>query len=75
MAAVGMYNFTQTTPDTTWTITHNLNSTAVNIDVNVLYNGAIEKILPQSIVNIDANTVTVTFGSARTGNARVIATI
>lgn len=69
----GSYIHTQTTAASTWTITHNLNSTEVNIDVIVDNAGTREKILPQDITIVDANTVSVAFSTALTGSARVVA--
>jgi len=66
-------NFThhQTTADTTWTLVHNLGRYPV-VDVFVLNNSEIERILPLAVTYVDANTCTVTFSTARTGYASVV---
>lgn len=72
----GTYNFTETVLKTVWTITHNLDSDAVVVDVYIDNgpNGPLfEKILPQNVKATDDNTVVVTFSSNRTGVARVAA--
>lgn len=66
------FNHTQTTSSSTWTISHNLNTTAIVIDVFVDDSGDLKKILPNTVVHTDDNTCTVTFTSNRTGRARVI---
>ena len=67
------YNHTQSTPSTTWTITHNLNTTSVVTDTSINFGGNLEKILPLNVVLTDANTLTVTFSSAQTGKVRIVA--
>jgi hypothetical protein len=66
------YNHTQGSANTTWTITHNLGATAVCIDVIVLEGGSYETIIPQSVVETNSNTVTITFSTAREGFARIV---
>jgi len=56
--------FTQTTPATTWTVTHSLNAFP---SVTVVDSGGSE-IIP-TLVYTDSNTVTLTFGSATSGKA------
>ncbi len=67
------YNFTQTTASTTWTITHNLNNTYPNVDVQINTPSGLTKSLPFNIVPTDANTLTITFTDPQTGQARIIA--
>jgi len=68
------HNHIQSTPDTTWTVTHNLNSTIAHLDVVVLINSQYEKMLPSNIVSQDANTIIVTFTSPYEGRVRVVGT-
>jgi hypothetical protein len=62
-------NFVQSSPSTTWTITHNLNNKYPLVQV---YDSSDATIIPASIVGTDTNTVTVTFSTAISGYARVI---
>jgi hypothetical protein len=57
---------TQTSAASTWTVTHNLGVQYPNVTV---YNSSNEIIIPQTIVATDANTLTLTFGSAVAGYA------
>jgi hypothetical protein len=63
------YSFTQATAAQVWTINHNLNCNPV-VDVQVLYEGAVQKILPTSIEFPTTSQVIVSFSSPRTGTAR-----
>lgn len=67
------YNFTQSTPATTWTITHNLNNLEPNIDVITNVSGVLTKTIPLEVVATDANTVVVTWTSNQIGTARLTA--
>lgn len=66
------YDHEQVSGSTTWTISHNLNSDAVAVDVFIDNGGNLEKIIPLSIEATDDNTITVTFSSSQTGWAHVI---
>jgi hypothetical protein len=57
---------TQTSEASTWTVTHNLGVQYPNVTV---YNSSNEIIIPQTITATDANTLTLTFGSAVAGYA------
>ena len=61
------YRHDQTSSSTTWTITHNLNTSAPVVDCWV---GG-DKIMPLTVTATDANTVTITFSTAQTGVAYV----
>jgi len=60
------YKHSQTVAATTWTVSHNFDYQYVNIDV---YDGNDQIVIPTSITATDSNTVTLTFGSAVSGNA------
>lgn len=64
------YTHTQTVAAATWTITHGLGHHPV-CDVNAYIGGVLTKIFPQSVTFVDANTLEVSFGVARTGEARL----
>ena len=68
------YDHTQGASDTTWTISHNLNTDAVAVDVFINNGGNVEKVLPLTVTATSNNTLTVTFSTAQTGYARVIGT-
>lgn len=61
----------QTSASTIWTVTHNLGTEAPVVDVWVDISGTITKILPVSVVATNAQTVTITFSTSRTGVAFV----
>lgn len=65
------FNFTQSTPSTTWTVNHNLNNSNPNVEVFMTYLGVFQKVIPLNIVSNSANTVTVTFTQAQTGSVRI----
>ena len=68
------YNHIQSSGSATWTVTHNLNTDAVAVDVFIDYGGNLTKVLPLDVVATDVNTLTITFSSSQTGKARVIGT-
>ena len=68
VSAVG-FNFQQSTPSTTWTITHNLNNQHPLVQI---YDSSHLMFIPQSVSGSDVNTVIVTFSTAVTGYARVV---
>jgi hypothetical protein len=57
------------TSQTSVTVTHNLNTTAVIVQV---YDGLGNQSIPQQITATDANTVTLTFGASFTGSCVII---
>ena len=73
MRPVTSYSHTQTDASTLWTIVHNLGSYPI-VDVYTTADDAsVQKILPAGVSYVDANTVQVTFTSARAGFATVVA--
>jgi hypothetical protein len=58
------YTHTQGTAASTWTVTHNLNTTEVNFQV---YDGANNVIIPDGILASSSTTAIITFGSAIAG--------
>src|SRR5512146_1988102 len=58
------FDFVQTTPATTWTITHNLGTQQVQTQC---FDTSWNLLTPNSLVNTDINTTTVTFATAETG--------
>jgi hypothetical protein len=71
LAVVGSLSFTDSwTSQTTRTITHNLGTKDVDVAV---YDSSDVKVDPESVTTTDGNTVTLTFGSAFTGRALIIA--
>ena len=65
------YAHTQSTAEQVWVITHNLNSTAVACDTQILHSGFVEKVIPKGVDIIDANTIHVTWSIPRTGTIRI----
>lgn len=53
-----------------WTVIHNLGREVIS-DVTIDIDGISHKILPYDVVNIDNNTLEITFTSPRTGKVRV----
>ena len=74
MADLGAYDHDQSSPSTTWTITHNLGTTEVAMDVYIDVGSPADrtKAQPDTQVVVDANTVKVTWSLAQSGGARVI---
>jgi hypothetical protein len=64
------FNFTQSTPASTWNIAHNLGYKPAT-DIVVLNSGSNIKVLPVSVVHTDDNNVVITFSSVRTGTVRL----
>lgn len=68
--AIFAHNHTQLSASDTWEIRHGLGCKPC-VDVNVLHEGKIQKILPASIEYPDESTVIVRFTSPRSGTARL----
>lgn len=72
-----LFNFSQTSPRTTWTITHNLGvppSVQVYVNVpNTTGTETLQEILPETITYNSDNQVTLTFQQAYSGIAQLIA--
>lgn len=62
---------TQDTPSADWTIAHGLKSKP-SVAVQVMYNGELQTILPNSIEYVDDDTVIVHFTTTYTGTARLV---
>jgi hypothetical protein len=67
------FNFTQSSPSTTWNINHKLNNLNPNVDVRITYRTVFQKVLPYRVVGVDANNITIVFTSPQSGTARIIA--
>ena len=72
-----VYRHTQSTPSTSWVIQHNLggNGSQGVPMVEVLWDvggGQLQKLVPAGIEMTDKNTVTVTFNTARAGQAIIL---
>lgn len=63
------YLHTQSAANTTWTVTHNLNTSYPIVQV---YGSSNEVIIPDSAIATDANTVTLTFNTSLTGKCSII---
>lgn len=63
------YAHTQSASSSTWTVTHNLRSTAVSVQV---FDSLKKVIIPDEIEVIDQNTVQITLASAATGKVFVV---
>lgn len=66
-----VHRHTQGSTNTTWTITHNLNTDAPCVDVWVDISGTDTKIIPDTVTATSANVVTLTFTTTRSGIAIV----
>lgn len=74
MADLGAYNFTQASPNATWTITHGLDTQDVAVDA-FIYVGSpqeLQKAIPLTQTATSGNVVTITWSAAQSGNARVV---
>jgi hypothetical protein len=63
------YTHSQTSASTTWSVSHGLNTTSVNIQI---FDGNSNVIIPDSIVTTGPNTCTITFSTAQAGRAVVV---
>jgi hypothetical protein len=66
------YNHHQAVSSSTWVVVHNFGTAAVVTDAFIITGGGQEKILPDTVVMTDPNTLTVTFTSNHTGSVRVV---
>lgn len=66
-----VFNHTQSTPSTTWSLEHNLKDYPL-IDVYIDVDGGIQKIIPLEISYVDMNNCIITFSSPQTGYASVV---
>lgn len=66
-----LYSYVQSTPASTWNISHNLGC-AVITDVTTVIDGSEQKILPEEVAYVDSNNISISFTSAVTGVARCI---
>lgn len=69
------YTHVQDAAATTWTINHNLASDSIVIDVMVDNAGDLQKAEPQTTLHKTANQTVLTFGSAESGQARLVGEI
>lgn len=65
------YTHEQLSASTTWTITHNLNTSAPSYHCYIDVNGVNTQIIPNEATATDENTLTLTFSTARAGVCRV----
>lgn len=65
------FKFTQETAAALWTIKHNLGVYPI-LDVYVLTNNGVQKIMPGTITYVDKNTCTVSFSTPYSGFALVV---
>lgn len=63
---VDTFTFTQALPATTWTISHNLNSSIVQVQV---FDSANHMVIPNEVTIVDKDTVQVEFGVGFAGRA------
>ena len=68
--SVRPHRHVQSTPSTTWTITHNSGYKPL-ADVLVYEKGVLTPIMPLSTDHTSDNVMTITFSSNRTGEARL----
>ena len=68
---IGTYRHDQSSPSTTWTITHNLGTSTPVVDCWVDVAGTMTKIMPLSVEATSNAVVTITFSSAYAGRALV----
>jgi len=63
------YTHVQTTPASTWNITHNLNTTSVNIQI---FDSTNKVVIPESIETTGSTTAVINFGTSADGRAVVV---
>jgi hypothetical protein len=69
-SSVTGYQFTQASAISTWNIAHNLGSETV---ITQIYDNTNTLIIPDSVVIVDEDNITVTFGAAQAGIAILMA--
>lgn len=65
------FEHTQDIASDNWVVAHNLNSTVVSCDTQVVHIGHNTKILPLAVDIIDANTISVKWSHSMTGTVRI----
>ena len=66
-----LFNHVQDVAAASWSIQHNLNTSAPVVDVWIELDGAKQKMLPLSVIAVDDNNCTVNFTVARSGAAAI----
>jgi hypothetical protein len=69
--SASLFNHDQETASASWEIQHNLNTSAPVVDVWIMLDGLKQKMLPLSVIAVDANNCTVNFTVARSGAAAI----
>lgn len=72
VASVGYSESFDSTSETTWTVSHSLNSFDVNIQCFDDDGAGAQQIIPNSITLTDLNTITIDWGTAVIGKCTVI---
>ena len=65
-----MFQFEQSTPSDTWVLVHNLKDYPI-VDVYVMHEGELQKMLPNEVVYTDLDTCTILFTQPYSGYATV----
>ena len=68
---ITLHRHVQTIPALTWTIAHGQGSYPL-VDVYILNDSVVKKIIPDTVTYVDPNTVTVSFSVSRAGFATVL---
>lgn len=71
VASIYKHEHEQSTPAATWTIAHGLKDYPI-VDVYVMYEGDLQKIIPSAITYVDLDTCTVDFTTPYAGYATVV---
>jgi len=69
---VNGYTHTQSTSSSTWTVTHNLDSTNIQFSVYVTIDMVQTAIFPSTVTFVDANTMEFSFSQAHTGKVILV---
>ena len=71
-----LYNHTQATPSTTWTVNHNLSGNGSSgipiVDVVVDKDGTKTKMIPLEVTIVDKDNITISFSVAQSGSAMIL---
>lgn len=70
-SGIGVYQHVQDTPQSVWTITHNLGVQPIS-DVWIIDDGVMSKMYPAAVVHLDDNTLQLSFSSPLAGQARLV---
>ena len=71
LRGVARYQHVQTVAASTWVVVHNLNTSVISCDCQIVHEGTLTKVIPHGVEIVDDNTVNILWTIPRTGLARI----